>query len=356
MKWLKVNNKSDSESEILIDGVIGDFWQELDSQSIRDKINSAKGENLTIKVFSGGGSFFVGQLFYNLLKESGKKIQVINQGLVASAATFISCAGVFKMPRNANFMIHNPYPSNGTAGDANKLRAQADKLDILREGLLEVYISKTSLGREQLIEMMDAETWLTAEDALKYGFVDEILDYDAQIDNMAFAACVQSFKNMPQGLLNNVKSNNKPVQEGVKPMDLTQFKADHSAIADQFKAEILAANQTAQQEAIKAERKRVLDIQNTAFDGQEQLVQEAIENGTDAGQFAIAAAQAYKQSQAAKANTVLNNLNSDANQVPKIDNAAPQTDAEAIAAKEKAEKAKEDEFFADFGDLAKGIK
>jgi hypothetical protein len=76
------------------------------------------------------------------------------------------------MPLNAMLMIHNPMTI--AWGNANEFRKIADTLDKIRESSIAVYQEKTGLDEKKIIEMMDAETWFTAEDALKLGFADVI--------------------------------------------------------------------------------------------------------------------------------------------------------------------------------------
>jgi len=76
------------------------------------------------------------------------------------------------MPKNAMMMIHNPWTI--AWGDANEFRKIADELDKIRESLVVVYQDKSGLERDRIIEMLDAETWMTAEEAVELGFADEI--------------------------------------------------------------------------------------------------------------------------------------------------------------------------------------
>src|SRR5690606_22210180 len=70
-------------------------------------------------------------------------------------------------------------------GDANTLRAIADDLDRIRESLIAVYQDRTGLERERIIEMLDAETWMTAEEALALGFATEIEESKAVAASLA---------------------------------------------------------------------------------------------------------------------------------------------------------------------------
>jgi enoyl-CoA hydratase/carnithine racemase len=177
------------------------------------------------------------------------------------------------------------------------MRETADLLDKVRDTIVATYKQKTSLSDEQIIEMMDSETWMSAEEAKEHGFIDEVLETAniAASTKNAIEMSSQRLKNIPESFKNAVKSANEQPKEAVKPMDLAKFKAEHSAIAEQFKAEISANHKTDIDNAVKAERQRIADIQDAALQGQDDLVKEAIENGLSAGDFAIKAMKQTKE-------------------------------------------------------------
>lgn len=141
------------------------FWEDL------QKLGDIK--TLNVYINSPGGDVFAGQAIYSMLKRHPATVTVYVDGLAASAASLVAMAGDrIVMPRNAMMMIHNPW--TWAAGDANTLRAIADDLDKIRESLVAVYENRTGLDRERIIEMLDAETWMTAEEAVAMGFATEI--------------------------------------------------------------------------------------------------------------------------------------------------------------------------------------
>jgi ATP-dependent protease ClpP protease subunit len=134
--------------------------------------------DLTIRINSYGGEIFDGNAIYNMLLENKASKTVIIDGLAASMASVIAMAadpGKLKMPENAYMMIHNPLTM--VVGDAEYLRKNADLLDGLKKGAIKAYQRHaTALTDDELWDLMDAETWLSAEDAKTYGLVDEIID------------------------------------------------------------------------------------------------------------------------------------------------------------------------------------
>lgn len=142
-----------------------EFKKDLDALGELDELN--------IFINSEGGSVFAGQAIHSMIKRHKAKKTVYVDGLAASIASVIAMAGdCVKMPKNAMMMIHQPWTYS--VGNAKDFRKMADDLDQVAETGIAVYLEKTGMDREKLIELLDAETWLTAEQALELGFIDEI--------------------------------------------------------------------------------------------------------------------------------------------------------------------------------------
>ena len=112
-----------------------------------------------------------------MLKQHQATINVYVDGLAASIASVVAMAGNrIYMPQNAMLMIHNPWTM--AVGNATELRKQADDLDQIAKSSITTYLSKAGdkLDEETLKQMMDEETWLTAEEALEYGLADNVMD------------------------------------------------------------------------------------------------------------------------------------------------------------------------------------
>lgn len=166
---------------IFIYGGIGlDVRQhEISAQDVRNQIDQNKAESeLIVHIISPGGDVFEGEAIYNALKNTGKTITTNIEGTCASIATLIAAAGdKIIMNKTARFMIHNPKITGmQSAADSRDLRHVADQLDQIKTLLINVYLNKTGLGKEKLWELYDNETWLTADEAVKMGFIDEAVD------------------------------------------------------------------------------------------------------------------------------------------------------------------------------------
>lgn len=176
-----------------VEGDSHDWWtdevieSETSANHFRDEL--AKYPNATqinIYINSYGGSVFEGTAIYNQLRRNPAHKTVYIDGFACSVASVIAMAGdEIIMPRNALMMIHNMWM--GAVGNAAELRKAADDLDVINTAGRSAYLAKAGdkLPEAKLIEMMDAETWLTAEDCITYGLADRLADQDADMKNAA---------------------------------------------------------------------------------------------------------------------------------------------------------------------------
>lgn len=177
-KFWKFKAQDDSSSaELLLYGEISSYswWgDEVTPKQFKEDLD-ALGDVSEIKVFinSPGGDVFAGQAIHSMLKRHNAKISVYVDGLAASIASVIAMAGdTVYMPRNAMMMVHKAWTWG--AGNSDDFRKLADDLEKIEESIIVAYEDKTGLDREKIVELMKAETWMTAEEAVSYGFADEI--------------------------------------------------------------------------------------------------------------------------------------------------------------------------------------
>lgn len=170
-----------------------DWWtdQTIESETSANHFREelAKYPNVTqinVYINSYGGSVFEGTAIYNQLRRHPAHKTVYIDGFACSVASVIAMAGdEVVMPRNAMMMIHNAYMY--TCGNAAELRKAADDLDVINRGNRQAYLQKAGekLSEEELVAMLDAETWLTAEDCLRLGLADRYAEKDADMSQAA---------------------------------------------------------------------------------------------------------------------------------------------------------------------------
>ena len=187
-KFWKIKNEADTDNaEMLIYGEIADttWWgDEVTPKQFADDLKALEGKDLTVRVNSPGGDVFAAQAIYNQLKSYAGHVTMRIDGLAASAATIITCAGdTVIMPDNALFMIHNPKGAMCGYYGAKDLADYAKQLDTVRQTIVNVYKKRcANLSDTQIKHKMDDETWMTAQEALEYGFVDQ-LDAEMEVEN-----------------------------------------------------------------------------------------------------------------------------------------------------------------------------
>ena len=176
--------------QILIYGTIGG---ELLSADICKAVLAAGESPIVARINSPGGSVFEAYAIYNAFAAHKPGVEVVIDGIAASAASYIAMAGKpVKMAANAMFMAHNP--SSWEGGDSEALRKQADLLDKVKASLVSAYAAKTGRSPEEIAAELDNDEFIDAETAKARGYVDEIFDPMEMAAKFDFKA----FKNQPK--------------------------------------------------------------------------------------------------------------------------------------------------------------
>ena len=152
-------------------------WFEMDATCPRDvkDILEAAEENEPIEVLinSGGGSVMAGQEIYSALK-GNSRVTIKIQSMAGSAAGVVAMAGRCLISPVAMIMIHNVSMS-GASGDYHDMQKNAEILKQMNTAMASAYTEKSGRSLDEILRLMDRETWLTANQCLEYGFVDEIM-------------------------------------------------------------------------------------------------------------------------------------------------------------------------------------
>jgi ATP-dependent Clp protease protease subunit len=172
--WYDIKNKTNDVLNISIHDEIGMFGISA-SEFIGDLRRNESVKSINLSIHSPGGSVLDGLAIYNALKSHPAKVYGHVEAIAASAASFIlMAADVISMPKDAFIMIHNA--QGGAMGEADDLRDMADIMDKLQNSIINIYENRTGLERAELTEMLKAETWMNADEALMHGFTDTITD------------------------------------------------------------------------------------------------------------------------------------------------------------------------------------
>lgn len=221
----KLEFKAEGNSaEIKVYGDIGDnFWKDEEDKSVTSVADLEKflteNKNLaTIDIYinSNGGSVFDGIAMYNMLKRHKAYKRVYIDGFACSIASVIAMVGnKVVMPKTSMMMIHNPWTI--AMGNSEELRKIADDLDMMGDVIKNAYMSKVNIGEDKLSELMNAESFLTAEQCFEYGFCTQVGD---ETDGSVQA--VETALNQYENLYANKLANLESIKNAIRSIDETK--------------------------------------------------------------------------------------------------------------------------------------
>ena len=134
-------------------------------------LQASQSDTITLRINSDGGEIFDAIAIYNYLKN--KDVHVVIDGICASAASIVAMSGkTITMKQGSMMMIHNPLTI--AIGESEYLRAQADILDKLKESMVSIYMTRTGKTHDEIVSMMDSESWMNELEAVAAGFADDI--------------------------------------------------------------------------------------------------------------------------------------------------------------------------------------
>lgn len=227
---MTIKNQTDSSADLFFYGdIVSETWQSEwyeddmapgDVKKFLDQLDGT--ENINIHINSGGGSVFGGIAIYNMLRRNNAHKTVYVDGLAASIASVIMMAGdEIVMPKNATVMIHKPSASYFfTTKNADDLRKDAESLDTCQEAIMQTYMTKAKVDKEEIEQKVNDETWLTGEEAA------ELFDIKVEETNDAVACAGSSmffcYKNVPTSLTAQGKNAKKKDEQ--RPLSRQDIK------------------------------------------------------------------------------------------------------------------------------------
>ena len=229
-RWYDFKNEtSRGIVDVYIFDEIGNFG--VSAQSFIEEIKSHKGSPMNIHVNCVGGDVFEGMAIYNVIKKRSAKTTVYIEGIAASMGSVIALAADrVIMAENSLFMIHNAW--GGATGEARDMMKTAKLLEKISGEIADIYTKKTGMPYDKVKDMMDEETWLSAEEAYDLGFVDSISD----AIKVAAKYDVSKFKNITSEEISSklsINQNSKKMTDELK----NWFNAKVEDIIKSVKAE-----------------------------------------------------------------------------------------------------------------------
>lgn len=255
-----------------------DFMEDL--AAIKDK------SHITVKLNSCGGDLYTGIAIHNALKSLSGEVNVVVEGIAASAASVIMCAGdtVTVFPGSL-VMIHGVSVILWDAVNIQDMKQLIKGMDASERAAAAIYNNKTGIEVDTLRGMMTKETWLTGAEAVEKGFADQLLEGAAAAEmsissdkKLLYVNGIQhnvaAFRNLPGTIPVNSsakpatmpEANKKPPKAaknkgGNQKMTLEELRAQEPELVSQIEQ---SARNSAQAEAVAAERQRLAAIDSIA--------------------------------------------------------------------------------------------
>lgn len=199
-------------AEMELNGVISEYsWMgdEITPKKFKEDLyNYGQGNPITIKLNSPGGDVTAASVMRSIISDYPGDVTVKITGMAASAAVMVALSGsTVQMMDSAMMMIHDPMV--GVLGYINiELATQIkNELQSVKDSIIPAYAERTGLTESQIAAMMSRETWMSAREAVDYGFADEIIT-GGQLDrandwkkNAVFVNCIANYQFPPVALL-----------------------------------------------------------------------------------------------------------------------------------------------------------
>lgn len=141
-------------------------------KNVSAALEEANGEDVDIEINSGGGDVFAGSEIYAAIRAYPGTVNIHVVGLAASAASVIACAAKSDIAPTAQMMVHNV--STWAAGDYHDMDHTSNMLKQANRAIAAAYVEKSGMSEKDALDLMDAKTWITAQDAVDYGLIDKI--------------------------------------------------------------------------------------------------------------------------------------------------------------------------------------
>lgn len=198
----RVNRLSNEVADVFIYGDIGSWMDGLTANDFAREVVALDVGNLNVRLNSGGGSVFEGQAIYNTLSQHKARVTVTIDGVAASIASVIAMAGdEIRITEGSHIMVHKPWSM--AMGDADSMRKEAEVLDSLESGIIDIYAARTGKNTKQLTDWVSAETWFKGQAAVDAGFADSVIPAKRR-ENYARSNIFNSFLHTPVDILDEL--------------------------------------------------------------------------------------------------------------------------------------------------------
>lgn len=287
-KFWQFRNQAGSAVELLLYGDISQtsWWgDEVTPKQFADELSNLGAlDTITVRINSGGGDVFAAQTIGNLLEQHPAQVTAKIDGLCASAATIVACHCAKVVAANdSTYMVHPVKMGAYGYYNAEELQKYIEALAAIKESIVNLYVKKTGRTKDEVTAWMDATSWWTSEEAKTNGFVDELVDEEKPtVENRGGVLFVNSVSmNLPFDKAPNFVQDSQAAAPAAGCVENNNCHEEVKEVANEIKnagdlrnaypqlvSEIVNA-------AVDAERQRIMDIENMALPGHEEMTTEA---------------------------------------------------------------------------------
>lgn len=195
--WYAMNAAGESAEIEIYDEIGG--WGVTAKEFVRDLKELGSPKTINVRINSPGGSVADGMAIHNALKRHDSAIHTHVDSIALSMGSVIAMAGdEVSMYDTALMMIHEPW--SFAVGNADEMRKEADVLDKFGDALTNAYVAKTGMDAVEVRSLMQDETWMDAEEALQWGFIDNVIEGGQQRAALSKDVAAR-FKKTPSALI-----------------------------------------------------------------------------------------------------------------------------------------------------------
>lgn len=248
-------------------------------------------DRVTVHINSVGGDMYGGIAIYNRLKSLEAEVITINDGLAASAGSIIFQAGdIRKVNSGSNLMIHGALGFLYGYYQVPDLKAAVKQLEAHNKAGINVYAERTGRPAAEIKSLVDAETWMTGEEAVEQGFADEVISGEGtepvnmkltpdssrlMVNGFAVAAC--ALGKIPEGIphmsaeewaeMNPAPENRMPTETTPSDINISNTGGENMDIKnvtemrEAFPELVAEVEASARAAGAKAERDRIQGIE-----------------------------------------------------------------------------------------------
>ncbi len=212
----KVGNEGGRRTVYLYGTIGQDWWDDDSSNTAREfskTLDSLGGAPLDIRIDSCGGDVYEGFAIASAIQRYPGQTTAYVDGIAASAASYVALmADRVIMSDFAQLMIHDAWTC--CQGNAAELRGMSERLDALDASIAGIIAARSGMAVEDVRAAMDAETWYGAEEAVRAGMADEVVETSGRVSNSLDPAMLARYRHVPSGLAESHGADSIPAGGG----------------------------------------------------------------------------------------------------------------------------------------------